>query len=420
LDKTQVKVKIFSLGCRLNQYEIESVSTALQQQGALLVQKDEEADFCIINSCVVTQKSEAKTRNLVYRSQKKTGSQKTIVTGCFAKILKKDENTLYLPNDYKHFIPYIMNHWEEIQGLENLEPSRFKYNPPIHSSTTRVNVKIQDGCDEFCSYCIIPLVRGKPQSRPLDEVLTEIQTLVQKGFKELVITGITIGKYQWQEHNLASLLKKALALEGNFRLHLSSLDPHLVSPNLLEVLNHPQIVKHLHLSLQSGSNQVLKNMNRKYTQENFLNLVSQIRKIHPLFNLTTDIITGFPGETYLDHQETLKTLQKSQFTHVHTFRYSPRPLTAAADFSSLVDENTKKEQSLEIVKMARQIKRDFLKNFHGQQGWFLGEKKTPYGVYGHTDFYLPLFIKNQGIVNQLQPIFYQYNQKEHLLEGRAL
>lgn len=369
---------------------------------------------------MVTQKSEAKTRNLLHRSQKKSDSQKTIVTGCFAKILKKDEQTLYLPNDYKHFIPHIINHWDNMDNLENLEPSRFKYIPPIYTSTTRVNIKIQDGCDEFCSYCIIPLVRGKPQSRSLNDILTEIKTLVQKGFQELVITGITIGKYQWQGHNLASLLKKALALEGNFRLHLSSLDPHLVDSELLEVLKHPKMVKHLHLSLQSGSNQVLKNMNRKYTQEDFLNLVSQIREINPLFNLTTDIITGFPGETYLDHQETLKTICQAQFTHVHTFRYSPRPLTVAAGFSSLVDENTKKERSLEIIKNARKIKKDFLKKFHGLKGWFLGEKKTPYGVYGHTDFYLPLVIKKQGLINNTQPVIYQYNQKEHYLEGRAL
>lgn len=410
-------VKIFSLGCRLNQYEIESVSTALKQAGMTLTDSEEEADFCVVNSCVVTGKSEAKTRNLIRRAQK---SPKTIITGCFAKLLKKDGNTVYLPNDFKHWIPSLILNWDEIDSLERLKPSRFHYSPPVEASTTRVNVKIQDGCDGFCSYCIIPLVRGKPQSRDLKEILEEVKTLSDQGYQELVLTGITIGKYQCGGVDLAGLLEKILGLSGHFRLHLSSIDPNLITPALLDLLSHSRMVKHLHLSLQSGSNAVLKRMNRQYTREAYLDLVFRIRGRNALYNLTTDVITGFPSESEKDHRDTLTLIQEAEFSHVHTFRYSPRPLTPATNFENPVEESVKKARSLEIMEQSAQTGLQYLQKFHQKEGWFLGEKKTRAGISGHTDYYLPLLLKTGGEVNHLTRICYEFDGEEKILKGKTL
>lgn len=412
-------VCIQSLGCRLNQYEIQSISTSLQSKGHRMV--DGPADVTIVNTCVVTVKSEAKTRNLINRAEKQgNDDEKVIVTGCYAKTIKKDGNTIYVPNDYKHLIPDLVDNWDLIDNLQNMEPSRFHYTPPVLASTTRANLKIQDGCDNFCTYCIIPLVRGNPVSRNADEILTEFRTLIKNGYKEIVLTGITIGKYQSEEITLAKLISMLLHEKSEFRLHLSSIDPDLVDDDLIKLLTHKKMVQHLHLSLQSGSNGVLQRMNRKYNREDYLTLVKKIKAVNPLFNLTTDVITGFPGESEKEHAETLELIEAVGFSHVHTFRYSPRPLTPAAEMKNQITEVKKKERSTQVMEISRKLQKKYFKNFDGMESQVLIEKNEEKRSYGLNTYYLPVWIDEKLKENTFFKIKTQVQEKLSSLKGVIL
>ncbi|HCL57282.1 MAG TPA: tRNA (N(6)-L-threonylcarbamoyladenosine(37)-C(2))-methylthiotransferase MtaB [Spirochaetia bacterium] len=414
-----MNVKIYSLGCRLNQYEIESVSTEIKNLGHQIVDDDIQADLFIVNSCVVTSKSEAKTRNLISRSTKNK-TAKTIVTGCFAKAVEKKKDVLYLSNDFKYLIPKAIENWDNLDFLFEEEPSRLKYTPPVDSSTTRVNLKIQDGCDHFCSYCIIPLVRGRPVSKPLEDCLSEFEALLKAGYKEIVLSGITIGKYLSEGENLGGLIEKLLLIKGDFRIHVSSIDPDLVDEDFISLFSNPKMVAHLHLSLQSGSNPVLKNMNRRYTKEDFLALVSQIRTINPFFNLTTDLIIGFPGETDQDFQESLEIIEKAGFSHVHSFRYSPRPLTKAYSMKGNIPEAVKKKRSLAVIEKAMAEKNKFYRKFEGREEVLLCEKTTDTYSFGHTSSYLPVTIAKPLVVNQFYKIICRWNEEKKQLTGELV
>lgn len=411
-----MKVKILSLGCRLNQYEIESVSTTLLSNGYELIQKG-DADFIVINSCVVTSKSEAKSRNLLNKSKKEALAQKVILTGCFAKKLEKQEQTVFLPNDYKYLIPQIIENWDDFDNIKNQPVSRFHFEPPLDASTTRVNLKIQDGCDNFCSYCIVPLVRGLPVSKDASLIKEEFKALLEKGYKEIVLTGVSIGKYENNGYKLSDLVESLLNIEGEFRLHLSSIDPNLTDTKLISLLKHPKMVKHLHLSLQSGSNKILKLMNRKYSSEDFLKIVNAIKKDLPYFNFTTDLICGFPFEEEEDHQKSLQIIKEAGFSHVHTFRYSKRPLTKAAEMQNQVKEEIKKKRSREIIDLALQHQNQYYQKFQNKESVFLGEKNFKEQSFGHNEYYLPIFISKKVTLNQFINIKLNYNLNTKQLEG---
>nr|HPG51029.1 MiaB/RimO family radical SAM methylthiotransferase [Spirochaetota bacterium] len=327
-----MKFRILSLGCRLNQSEIQSVSTALQENGHKPATGD-DAEVVIINSCAVTQRSERKTRQLIYRAAGEPsgpGGKRIIVTGCVPGELRREGNIYYVPNDYKHRIPEIITRWEDFGEPEPELGARFSFTPPVRSSTSRVYLKIQDGCDNFCSYCIVPLVRGAPQSKPADRVAGELARLLEAGYREIVLSGVMIGNYRDGETDLAALVARLLSAEGRYRVHLTSISPLSVNPALIDLLSHEKIVRHLHLSLQSGSDRILAAMNRHYTRAAYRELTDRIRGGIPDFNFTTDVIVGFPGETGADFEDTLGLIRDAGFSHVHTFRFSPRPGTKAA------------------------------------------------------------------------------------------
>jgi threonylcarbamoyladenosine tRNA methylthiotransferase MtaB len=385
-----MKIKIVSLGCRLNQSEIESVSTALQERGHDITRTG-GADVFIINSCSVTGKSEGKTRRLISRAVHEAGTDgKIIIAGCMAGRLYKDGNIYYVPNDYKSLIPDLVGGWDTFNALEPRAGSRFAFEAPLRSSTNRVNLKIQDGCDNFCSYCIVPLVRGKPQSKPASQVKEEFTRLVRAGYKEIILTGVMIGKYQSGDDGLADLTEELLSTEGRFRVHLTSLTPVYLSPRLMGLFAHGKMVKHLHLSLQSGSNAVLKMMNRTYTREQYISLAESIRGKIPDFNLTTDVIVGFPGESEADFRDTIDLIKKAGFSHVHTFRYSPRPGTRAAEMKDTVPEAEKKERSREIISISAIKKREYYSRFNGRKSTFLSERSRLGITSGFNEYYAPV------------------------------
>ena len=291
-----MKIHINSLGCRLNQSEIQSIISVLKHNGHQLTTND-NADVFIINSCVVTHASERKTRTLIHNAQRKTGPHgHVIVTGCFVESFSINKNVIYLSNDYKYLIPDIIDN-DFILPENAFIQSRFSFSPASNSTRTRINLKIQDGCSNYCSYCIIPYVRGNPVSRDIDSILNEFKLLLDKGFHEFLLTGVMISNYSYNNKNLTDLLSKLLEMKGDFRIHLSSLSPQSVDQQFIDLLFDNKMVKHLHLSLQSGCNTILKSMNRKYTTEQYLDILQRIRSVDKFFNFTTDLITGFPGET---------------------------------------------------------------------------------------------------------------------------
>ena len=412
-----MKIKIISLGCRLNQSEIESISTTLQNSGHEITRED-DADIYIINSCAVTTRSERKTRQLIYQALAKTGSsgrEKIIVTGCAPEDISGDSRITYLSNDHKYMIP------EVIDGLDisksPMIPSRFKFDAPVKCSTNRVNLKIQDGCDNFCSYCIIPHTRGIPVSKPLVSVISEFRELLDNGYKEIILTGVNIGKYCDGENGLAELAESILSLNGRFRLHMTSLDPDSASDKLISLFGEERMVRHLHLSLQSGSDTVLKRMNRPYNRDEYIAVSGKLKTIDKDFNFTTDIIVGFPGETESEFKETLSLVEQVGFSHVHTFRYSARPGTKAAGMDNAVPEIVKTERSRELIQLFSKQKISYYRKFSGRDGIFLSEKYNKGVTTGFNEHYIPVEIHAKLEKNCFFKINTNYNESKNILTG---
>lgn len=412
-----MKIKIVSLGCRLNQSEIESVSTTLQNFGHEIT-KGDDADIYIINSCAVTVRSERKTRQLIYQALAKTGysgKERVIVTGCAPEDIASDQRITYLSNDYKYMIPEVVEKHEESSAT--MEPSRFRFDTPVKCSTNRVNLKIQDGCDNFCSYCIIPHTRGVPVSKPVSLILKEFRELLDNGFREIILTGVNIGKYSDGKSGLADLAAAILTLNGEFRLHLTSLDPDSASESLLSLFSDNRMVKHLHLSLQSGSDTVLKRMNRPYNRNDYIKVSQNLKIIDRDFNFTTDVIVGFPGETESEFSETLSIVKEVGFSHIHTFRYSPRPGTKAAEMENAVPENIKTARSRELIELYNNQKARYYRNFTGKTGVFLSEKYHSGVTTGFNEHYIPVEIHKKLEKNCFFKITTVYNENKNILTG---
>ncbi len=414
-----MKIKIESLGCRLNQSEIESVSTALQNAGHDIVTSG-TADIYIINSCAVTGRSERKARQLIYRALEKTGHsgrERIIVTGCATDAIKTDGNITYVSNDHKYLIPEIIEGVSS--GYEKMEPARFGYQAPVKCSTNRVNLKIQDGCDNFCTYCIVPLMRGKPQSRPYNEIISEFSLLLENGYKEIILTGVNIGKYEERGKDLSSLVRGILGFRGEFRLHLTSLDPDSATDGLISHFADSRMVKHLHLSLQSGSDTVLRRMNRPYSRGDYISAVNKLKSIDPDFNFTTDVIVGFPGETDGEFADTVSLVKEAGFSHIHTFRYSPRPGTSAAMMDDAVPEIVKTERSRAIINMYMAQKEAFYRRFHGRSGLFLSEKFRCGVTTGFNEHYVPVEVQERLPRNEFFKIKTEYIESKYKLKGNV-
>lgn len=413
-----MKIKILSLGCRLNQSEIESISTTLTGMGHEIV-GDRDADVYIINSCAVTARSERKTRHLIYQALSSSGrsNPRVIVTGCAPEDIKTIPSITYVSNDDKSIIPDIIEPGARIP-MQTL--SRFSYDIPLKPSRNRVNLKIQDGCDCFCSYCIIPLMRGAPLSKPFHSVMNEFRTLLERGCREIILTGVNIGRYCDSGHTLESLVETILDIEGDFRLHLTSLEPQSATGRLVSLFNDRKLVRHLHLSLQSGSDSVLKRMNRPYNGRDYLSAVAGLKRVDPLFNFTTDVIVGFPGETGDEFSETLALIAEAGFSHIHTFRYSPRPGTAAAAMDNPVPEIIKTERSRIVIDLYSEQKKKFYENFSGKESIFLSEKFRYGSTRGFNEYYVPVEVDINIPANRFYRIKTEPDKNRPVLKGYIL
>ncbi len=415
-----MKIKIISLGCRLNQSEIESVSTTLQNSGHEIT-RDDNADIYIINSCAVTARSERKTRQLIYQALAKTGAsgrEKIIVTGCAPDDISGDPRITYLSNDHKYMIPEIIDGMDPDES--KMVPSRFKFDAPVKCSTNRVNLKIQDGCDNFCSFCIIPYTRGVPVSKPSGAVIDEFRELIDNGYKEIILTGVNIGKYIDGETGLAELAESILSLSGEFRLHLTSLDPDCAPDRLLDLFSEERMVKHLHLSLQSGSDTVLNRMNRPYNRDQYIVVSEYLKSIDKNFNFTTDVIAGFPGETDIEFEDTLSLIRQVGFSHIHTFRYSSRAGTKAAEMKNAVPEIVKTERSRRIIDLFNEQKINYYRKFSERDGVFLSEKFSKGITTGFNEYYIPVEVPEKLERNSFFKIHTAYNESKNILIGSII
>lgn len=397
---TKMKVSFKTLGCRLNQHETDALVSSFDRAGFDIVDFKNTADITVINTCTVTSQSDHKSRNIIQQAIKANPGSQIIVTGCMAEQYKNELEkipgvSLVISNDSKSNIVKLVK-----QKLLNgnptirLKPNVFSYQPVKKSLHTRAALKIQDGCDNYCTFCIIPQVRGRATSRPVTDIVENVKKIIENGFKEIIITGVNIGRYSHEGIRFVALLEQILAIPGNFRIRISSLEPDGFGSELIDLFENPKLTPHLHLCLQSGSDPILLKMRRMYSVDQYKELVQKIKFKFPNFNITTDIIVGFPGETEKQFNATLKEVKEIGFSHVHTFKYSIRQGTTAARMDNQVDETIKTNRSETIRKASENNKKNYYESFFNKTEKVLVEKHLGNGWYfGYGQHYIPIQFK---------------------------
>ena len=393
-----MKVAIQSLGCKVNLYESEYITDQFQKAGYEIVPFQEIADVYIINTCSVTNTSDVKSRKVIHQAIRRNPDACIVAIGCFIEAnhdYHEDGVDILLGNANKSkVLEYVERYWQTKQKANYfVTPIPEKFDDMTMSTflgRTRAFIKIQDGCENFCSYCIIPYVRGKCRSKNFQTVLEEIQNYVQHGYKEVVLTGIHTGNYGVDlGTDFAALLREIVKINGLVRLRISSIEFTEVSDVVLHIIrDNDVIVDHLHIPLQAGSDKILRLMNRKYDLAYFKQKMEQIREIRPDISLTTDIIVGFPSETEEDFQDTLSFVREVQFSKVHVFPYSRRSGTVAADMAEQVPGDVKKDRVRRLLALSKELETEYMKKFIGKTLPVLMEvNRTDYSL-GHTSNYL--------------------------------
>ena len=399
------RFKLATLGCRTNQYETEAYRTQLRTLGYEEASEDESADLCIVNTCTVTESADRSSRHQIRQLIRQNPDAQVVVTGCLA------DRRPDLIQQIGGVFTVVPNRKKE-RLLEQLFPDQElpEFSIKSFEAHTRAFVKVQDGCNSFCTYCIIPYVRGRSQSRAVTDIVREIEGLVARGYKEVVITGINVGDF---EGGLAHLMRSVDQVEGLQRLRLSSIDPDEVDDELIEVvLNGKTTCQSFHVVLQSGSNVTLKRMNRKYTRQIFLETVERLRKASPDFTFTTDVIVGFPGETEADFEETLDVMRTVQFAKVHMFPYSPRERTRAALYPNQISPEVKESRKMRVLRLAEEQAFLLRENYVGRRLSVLTEEKQS----GHTENFLRVTLPHEAVpVNQLVDVRLIKNTPEGLV-----
>jgi threonylcarbamoyladenosine tRNA methylthiotransferase MtaB len=397
-------VSFKTLGCRLNQYETDALVTQFHQAGYQVVDFSKPADITVINTCTVTNQSDQKSRNTISHAARKNQDGLVLVTGCMAnnhkEALESNKQVTYVVDNERksQIVPLIDAHFKgEVVHPEAYSRDVFGFETVDQSLHTRTAIKVQDGCDNFCTYCIVPSVRGRAISRPLDPILENVRRVVDNGFKEIVITGVNIGRYEHEGLKLEKALEKILELPGDFRVRISSLEPDGFGPEFHKLFQHPKMTPHMHLCIQSGSDPILLKMRRMYTVKSFMDIVDKFRSEIPDFNFTTDVIVGFPGETEEDFQLTLDLVREARFSHVHTFRYSRRKGTRADRMENQVQERIKNERSELVRKLAEENRRAYMLSMLGKQQRVLVERVNDKGMArGYGEHYLPVTFESRN------------------------
>lgn len=395
-----MKVAIKTLGCKLNQAESEEIAEKLWSFGIFLVPPKDKADLYLINTCSITTTALKKSRQEIHKIRNKNKNVKIWICGCAKELANQAD--MFLENKEQMFDRIVKDFLfeKDSKRLEIHLRSRSK----LHSRT-RAFLKIQDGCDNFCSYCIIPYRRGGPKSIRSSEIIKKINQKLKEDYKEVVLEGVNILKYRDGKMNLCGLVKNILSKTKIKRIRFGSIDPHLVTEEFIKLFRNKRVCRHLHLSLQSGSDKILEKMNRKYRIRDYLEIVKKIYQIYPNFGFTTDVIVGFPGETEKDFKDTYDLIKKVKFLKVHVFRYSKRDGTRAAHLPETCDERTKKERAQRLALLNRKLKRDFHDKIIGKTLLVLFENKKDGFWYGFADNYARVRLKsNLNLKNQIKKV----------------
>lgn len=394
-----------TLGCRLNLYETDALASEFAKKNYQIVDFNEKADLYVINTCTVTNQSDQKSRREINVAHRTNNEGITIVTGCMATNykdqLENNEAVDYVvDNEHKTSVLSVAEaHFNgELVDINNFEANLFNYAPADETFHTRSLIKIQDGCDNFCTFCIIPKVRGRATSRPPEEVFENIRQVVAFGYKEVVLTGVNLGRYTYGEYDFEKLVEQILEIPGDFRVRISSIEPDGYTDSFFRLFSHPKLTPHLHVCLQSGSEEILLKMRRMYTASFFKKMAHQLKTQHPGFNLTTDVIVGFPGETEDHFNETIHTIKEIGFGHIHTFKYSVRKGTRAERMSDQIPGKVKTERSEQVRKLAEEMKMAYRSTFVGKTQRVLVEKILPDGTAsGFGEHYLPVIIQQPDL-----------------------
>ena len=426
-------VALITLGCKVNQYETNAMSQKLIENGYKVVEHTQKADIYIINTCTVTNMSDRKSRQMIRRAKEMNPKAFIIAVGCYVQVSKEEvekieEIDLALGNEEKvNIVDYCNKLLEEKDSEKQsamedvMQAKEFsEFGETSYTEKTRAVIKVQDGCDRFCSYCIIPYARGKVRSRKPEHIIKEIENIAKQGIKEVVITGIHIASYGKDFRNgykLIDLLEEINQIEGIERIRLGSIEPLLITEEFVQRLTKlEKICEHFHLSLQSGCDETLKRMNRRYTIEQFTEIVERLRVAYSNVNLTTDIIVGFPGETEEEFNKTYKFLENIKFYKMHIFKYSQRKGTKAAEMPEQISPEEKEKRSKKLIELSDKNEEEYNKKYIGKTVEVLWEEEKQGTYKGHTKNYVLVESNSKHQENMLEQVVIKEATKHHVIQ----
>ncbi len=399
------KVKFLTLGCKVNLYETEAMKGLFENAG-YEVTESEDADVFVINTCTVTAMSDRKSRQMIRRAKKKNPKSIVAVVGCYSQVSPdevakiEDIDIIMGTTDRTKIVEYV----ESFEGnrktyVKSEIPKVFEDLKSTHQSRTRATLKIQDGCRNFCTYCIIPFARGPLRSKTIESTLSEVHELAKNGYKEIVLVGINLAMYGVDTNSsLIEVIEAVCSVEGIERVRLGSLEPNLVTDEFIERTKKlPNFCHHFHLALQSGSTTVLERMKRHYSAEEYLNAAKMLQNAFSDCALTTDVMVGFPSETEEEFEESRNTVKEVGFSQIHVFPYSRRKGTVADKMENQVDENIKNIRCEKMIETGKVLKKEFFEKYIGKTVTILTERQTKDGLWeGHTSNFIQVFTKGES------------------------
>ncbi len=435
MEKENKTVSFLTLGCKVNQYDSDAMRTIFLQQGYKAVKEEEEADVYVINTCSVTSIGDRKSRQMVRKIRRKHPQAVIAVAGCYAQIAPEifeamgDIDVIVGAQNRSKIVEYVeqaqkkektINAVKDIMSVTEFENL---YVDAEGETKTRAFIKVQEGCDNYCTFCIIPFARGKLKSRKQKDAVEEIRRLVTKGYREIVLTGIHLGNYGRDLHDgtsLATLVEELLRIPNLLRIRMGSIESVELSDDLINLIkDEPRVCRHLHLPIQSGSDAVLRRMNRHYRLPEYKKLISELREKIPGLALTTDLIVGFPGETEENFMETLETLRELRFSAIHVFPYSQRTGTPAAVFPNQVPGDIKKDRVHRVQKLEKEISKEYRKTFLQKTVHVLIEEEKNGYFEGLSDEYIRVSITDKNVEKGRLYSVYVENLTEDGLIGRV-
>lgn len=426
------KVAFYTLGCKVNQYESAAMAELFEKRGYEVVDFDAKADVYVINTCDVTNESGRKSRQVIRKAIRKNPSAKVAVVGCYAQLEPGQVSELpgvsvVIGTKDRHKIVDLVEKAqasdEQVVAVGNIMKQRTFEDIAFkgHRLKTRAFLKIQEGCNMFCSYCIIPYARGPIRSRAIESIMAEARSLAKDGFKEIVLTGIHLGLYGFdfkdKKNHLLDVISMIAQIEGIERVRLSSIEALELTDEFLDgLLKIKSFCHHFHIPLQSGCDTVLKRMNRRYSTEDFRNRVNYIRKLMPDVSITTDVIVGFPGETEEEFKMTESFISEMEFSKLHVFPFSPRRGTVAADMPDQIEKSIKNERSQRLIQLSQKLERSFRENFLNTTRYVLFEDKKADSKYeGLTENYIKVMVESkENLHNQIKAVKLSKNTDNYI------